>query len=1327
MVYWILNLIFVITLHSCVASKYYYKEKNGNYDVYYGPYAQWGYKEFRPPKSYKVGYDDRGDRPGKCIRGEFNCDSPYPTAETRFFECEVDYQCPRFFKCCQNRCFQHRICQPIDLKTTDDNNEIPTDEPVTQTTPNIVTTQSIHSTRRTTPKPTEGDTKKISEKPIEHTLRPTTDVKDEDIKQSTPSIATTSSPTTIDIIIMPTKETVTLTSTAGEDHSSPSTVRHTTTSKATQPSTSHSTKFTTTKRSETTTVTYLPSVVSTASPSTLEQKVTTNIPEEISTQRILEPTTTVKNQDIPSTPKVPIEFSTTDKDHLTTTIYTTTSKVTQPSSTAHSTTEITTKYLPSDVTHAEGNRTPKETSAEHTLNTPIKLEKESSQSTSAISTESSTAAGRITDVKEITTSTALVTADYLFSSIFPYSKTSTTTEPTTSISTKSSTMKGTTITTVSYLSSSPSTLQQEKSTAPKEISTQHMLKPTTTEKTEDTQSTSTVSTQFSTSTREITSTTTVTPTQSTSSYAVTSKATQPTLTYNTTTERSETTAVAHLTSDVFSTQVVTHEPEVSSTTTNTQPTRQNTEKASTISSTKSGLTLSTTEYATTTKSTSEIPELSTAKGNTTVMSKTSENPVLTTQFAKTTELASEKPELNTTKSKTTVIKASESPALTTQLSESSASGNGYPTTSVSSKTQLSTSTTKYETTEPTTESVTIKSSRILTPGTTAVFETSLNSITSSSPRDMTKPKTKLTSQTTESSATSPISITYKIDSTTTAKTPSSPPEYITTKSTTNIMSNSQSTSTKYSDSTQVTEIISTNNPFDYTNISSSTLRKSTSRMIDITSDDEDLIFSGDFEPSTINNELLSKSSVINDAKTTTKILDSFKDTSKQTAPLKETLPDSSMTKPESTYELTSKAALDIKSSTVQPFDKVTLSASDVISNTIPTTLITSKQTTGTKSVEPTTTDTDVTYKSTSKSVTDMKSGPITDDEDLTFSGDGDLQSDNLIQKRSTTGISSVITETNVTDDDFTFSKEVPRSSLKSISGYEELENKEFHDVTIKESTHYISDSTQSIVKSNTDKISTTESSVKLTTIASSAHTMSTTDFETNQIINENEDISFTKEPHSKENIFKSLKETEGTKNMATTIQYSTPYSSAVFLINSTPVYTNTEEANTQKDVSSKETFTSHDGYFSTTLKFTSTFPKNTVEETQKLTSKSTDAESSDLTTSINTFSATTSPESGYSYGNKIYMMEKLLDTSRKLPYVHEKAGIGDNYNFNNFLRLLDKISDLLGTKGDTIHNNLDFQISSPSTEKSTSYNTDQETMQSTTEGKHIMQVVEVEN
>nr|XP_023020305.1 cell wall protein IFF6-like isoform X2 [Leptinotarsa decemlineata] len=115
------GLLFCLMVNGISSNKYYYKRIGNGFDVIFGPHAIGDYKELKPPKSIKVNYDMRGERPGECIDGRFLCRIPYQRSMTEHFECISDYQCPRFHKCCQLKCFIHKVCQPAfgaDLSTT---------------------------------------------------------------------------------------------------------------------------------------------------------------------------------------------------------------------------------------------------------------------------------------------------------------------------------------------------------------------------------------------------------------------------------------------------------------------------------------------------------------------------------------------------------------------------------------------------------------------------------------------------------------------------------------------------------------------------------------------------------------------------------------------------------------------------------------------------------------------------------------------------------------------------------------------------------------------------------------------------------------------------------------------------------------------------------------------------------------------------------------------------------------------------------------------------------------------------------------------------------
>lgn len=47
---------------------------------------------------------------GTCEKWPYNCHYPYPYIFSHRFRCEYDKQCPKNFKCCQQNCFLHKIC-----------------------------------------------------------------------------------------------------------------------------------------------------------------------------------------------------------------------------------------------------------------------------------------------------------------------------------------------------------------------------------------------------------------------------------------------------------------------------------------------------------------------------------------------------------------------------------------------------------------------------------------------------------------------------------------------------------------------------------------------------------------------------------------------------------------------------------------------------------------------------------------------------------------------------------------------------------------------------------------------------------------------------------------------------------------------------------------------------------------------------------------------------------------------------------------------------------------------------------------------------------------
>ncbi|CAH1116226.1 unnamed protein product [Phaedon cochleariae] len=63
-----------------------------------------------------------------CATTRFSCpEGRYPKSVTEAFECSSDHQCPKTYKCCDNECFLHKVCQTA----------IPA---ISSTTENIITT-----------------------------------------------------------------------------------------------------------------------------------------------------------------------------------------------------------------------------------------------------------------------------------------------------------------------------------------------------------------------------------------------------------------------------------------------------------------------------------------------------------------------------------------------------------------------------------------------------------------------------------------------------------------------------------------------------------------------------------------------------------------------------------------------------------------------------------------------------------------------------------------------------------------------------------------------------------------------------------------------------------------------------------------------------------------------------------------------------------------------------------------------------------------------------------------------------------------------------------
>ncbi|KAG5876067.1 hypothetical protein JTB14_027524 [Gonioctena quinquepunctata] len=91
--------------------RYYYKNNGDKFDIVMASQAFGDYRELKAPKTQKMNQEKRGERPGVCV-DRFDCYVPYQRFSTESFECTFDYQCPRYYKCCQLSCFVHKVCQP---------------------------------------------------------------------------------------------------------------------------------------------------------------------------------------------------------------------------------------------------------------------------------------------------------------------------------------------------------------------------------------------------------------------------------------------------------------------------------------------------------------------------------------------------------------------------------------------------------------------------------------------------------------------------------------------------------------------------------------------------------------------------------------------------------------------------------------------------------------------------------------------------------------------------------------------------------------------------------------------------------------------------------------------------------------------------------------------------------------------------------------------------------------------------------------------------------------------------------------------------------------
>ncbi|KAJ8970748.1 hypothetical protein NQ314_001048 [Rhamnusium bicolor] len=70
-----------------------------------------GYKLLPPPKGIRKRTRlQTGNKNGRCIDAGFTCSSPFDKSLTFQYECDNDYNCPKNYKCCSQKCFLHKIC-----------------------------------------------------------------------------------------------------------------------------------------------------------------------------------------------------------------------------------------------------------------------------------------------------------------------------------------------------------------------------------------------------------------------------------------------------------------------------------------------------------------------------------------------------------------------------------------------------------------------------------------------------------------------------------------------------------------------------------------------------------------------------------------------------------------------------------------------------------------------------------------------------------------------------------------------------------------------------------------------------------------------------------------------------------------------------------------------------------------------------------------------------------------------------------------------------------------------------------------------------------------
>ncbi|XP_068915764.1 probable serine/threonine-protein kinase dyrk1 [Tenebrio molitor] len=64
-----------------------------------------------PPKTGLFLRQKRATTTGSCTAETIKCPKPLDDSQTKLFKCDNDEGCPDYYKCCEDSCFQHRICK----------------------------------------------------------------------------------------------------------------------------------------------------------------------------------------------------------------------------------------------------------------------------------------------------------------------------------------------------------------------------------------------------------------------------------------------------------------------------------------------------------------------------------------------------------------------------------------------------------------------------------------------------------------------------------------------------------------------------------------------------------------------------------------------------------------------------------------------------------------------------------------------------------------------------------------------------------------------------------------------------------------------------------------------------------------------------------------------------------------------------------------------------------------------------------------------------------------------------------------------------------------